>query len=96
MGRVSRIRRAKSANSKPCSAKSKFSEKRQLFHESESSSSDTITTTAASKEDKRESLDYVEERIRHVRECLRVTSTDEKVQSLRPYNIDVALGNDTL
>lgn len=97
LGRVSRTRRAKSANSRSTSGKSKFSDKRKLFNESESSSSDTITNTVQSKEeDKRESLDYVDERIKHIRECMRITVADDNSQSLRPYNIDVALGNDSL
>ncbi|KAI4461974.1 transient receptor potential ion channel protein [Holotrichia oblita] len=97
LGRVSRTRRAKSANSRSTSAKSKFSDKRKLFNESESSSSDTVTNTVQSKEeDKKESLDYVEERIKHIRECMRMTVADDSSQSLRPYNIDVALGNDSL
>lgn len=42
MGKISRIRRAKSARLRNSSAKSKLSDKRKLVRESDSSSTDTV------------------------------------------------------
>ncbi|GJQ78929.1 hypothetical protein Trydic_g96 [Trypoxylus dichotomus] len=82
-GTLSRGYSGTRANSRSTSGKSKFYDKRKPLNESEFSSSDAITNTAQSKEeDKNESLDYVEERIKEVRECVKMR--DDKSQSLRP------------
>nr|XP_022918564.1 transient receptor potential cation channel subfamily V member 6 [Onthophagus taurus] len=95
LGRISRTRRAKSASTRNSSSKSKSSDKRLLFHNSESSSSETITNAAVKDEEEKseDKLDYAEERIKQVKESLKQC---ECVESLRPYNIDVALGADKL
>lgn len=51
MGKISRIRRAKSARLRNSSAKSKLSDKRKLVRESDSSSTDTVHIDEEAKND---------------------------------------------
>lgn len=89
---MSRTRRAKSANLRNLSAKSKASDKKKLVPGSQSSSTDTVNIESNEKEKgENEDLDYAAERIKLVKESLKQT-TD--VAQIRPINIDVALGEE--
>ena len=89
LGRISRTRRAKSAGAR--SAKSASRDKRKLFACSESSSSDTVINVNVQKENDDSNLEYADERIKKIRESLKNGNSEFNAESLRPYNIDVAL-----
>ncbi|XP_017777192.1 PREDICTED: uncharacterized protein LOC108563119 [Nicrophorus vespilloides] len=87
LGRVSRTKRAKSATQRrttTTSGKLKSGDKRKLLAETESSS----TGTMSPKEEEQEKLDYVDDRMRQVKDSLQDNGVD-----MRPMNIDEALGN---
>lgn len=103
LGRISRARRAKSANIRG-SAKgkrsgrdsSKSSDRQQLFGE-ESSSSDNFNAAGAEEVPGRESLDYAEVRMGQAKETtLAVERRPSRSDGVRPLNIDVAMGNEQL
>lgn len=93
LGRISRMRRAKSANLRG-SAKSRASDQQKLFQENESSSSDNNPNVNEAFE--KEKLDYADERIRHIKESLMKERSPFDTDSLRPINIDIAMGGNEL
>ncbi|KAF5290002.1 hypothetical protein FQR65_LT11668 [Abscondita terminalis] len=82
LGKISRSRRAKSANKRHSSAKSKVNR----FVNLESSSSESLGN-----ENNDCHLDYAEERIRELRNSQKL-----ETENMRPYNIDIAVANDKL
>lgn len=95
MGKVSRCRRAKSASKRSLSsAKSKYSDRRELFLESDSSSSDTVVM--AGEQDKSENLDYAAQRIRQIKNELKNERNVCVEERVRPINIDMAMGNEQM
>lgn len=93
LGTVSRTRRAKSANARNLSSRSR----RRLFNESETSSSDTVINIPCDKPSKSNNqLDYATERMRQIKESLKVQHTEAELGRMRPINIDVAMGNENL
>lgn len=88
MGKVARTKRAKSANLRNSSARSKASDKKKLVTGSQSSSTDTVNNETNDKNCENTDLDYAEERIKLVKESLK-QAVD--VAQIRPINIDVAL-----
>lgn len=93
LGKISRTRRAKSANLRNSSAKSKASDKKKLVTGSQSSSTDTVNNEVNDKNSENSDLDYAEERIKLVKESLK-QAVD--VAQIRPINIDVALGEENV
>lgn len=91
LGKISRTRRAKSANTRSRSSRSK----KRFFNESESSSSDN-TVTVPSKKSTSNQLDYASERMKQIKESLQKTCTSADIERMRPINIDVALANENL
>ncbi|XP_060529714.1 uncharacterized protein LOC132704064 isoform X2 [Cylas formicarius] len=90
LGKISRMKRAKSAQLRNSSAKSGAWEKRRLIVSSESSSMES--PQAERKEnpnDDNDKLDYADERMKSVKEQLKSDSAH-----VRPINIDMALSND--
>lgn len=87
LGKASRTRRAKSANTRNSSSRSR----RRLFNESESSSTDSNAIYENSENMK---LDDATERIKQIKESLK--NEHGSLERMRPKNIDVALGNDEL
>nr|XP_015838709.1 PREDICTED: uncharacterized protein LOC658747 isoform X2 [Tribolium castaneum] len=88
LGKISRTRRAKSANLRNSSARSKASDKKKLVAGSQSSSTDTVNNEINEKNIENSDLDYAEERIKLVKESLKQVVD---VAQIRPINIDVAL-----
>lgn len=91
LGKISRMRRAKSANLRG-SAKSKYSDKRKLFSESESSSSDTVVYINLNQPHKVD-LDAAEERIRNIKQGMKgEDGGNQEYECIRPKYIDIAIG----
>lgn len=88
LGKASRTRRAKSANIRNSSSRSR----RRLFNESESSSSDAT----AFENNENMKLDYATERMAQIKESLKNERGNIDLENMRPINIDVALGNEQL
>lgn len=82
LGKVSRTRRAKSANTRNSSSRSR----KRLFNETESSSTDSNAEIMK--------LDDATERIKQIKESLK--NEHGSLEHMRPINIDVALGNEQL
>lgn len=85
LGKASRTRRAKSANLRNSSSRSR----RRFFNESESSSTDSNINGENIK-----LADDATERIKQIKESLR--NEHGSLENMRPINIDVALGNEQL
>ncbi|KAJ8912912.1 hypothetical protein NQ315_017242, partial [Exocentrus adspersus] len=88
LGKISRIRRAKSAHQRNSSAKSKLSDKRKLVRESDSSSTDTVLIDEQIRKGKN-ILEY------DPRMTLAVKSTEQSTQIKSP-NVDVAMEDEQL
>lgn len=89
LGRVSRTRRAKSANQRS-SAKPKAADKKRLIRGSESSSLETVNHLEAENSD----LEYAADRINQVKESIIADPDNVSGCNLRPVFLDVTSGKD--